>query len=104
MGVPLCLACSEPGDPVHLWCQRCKEILKKAIDLSQQRSANAIAPTDFEGDGLQGDTSTGGGRTNLLLTHSPGAPPPQVRATLRRIHKGTAKDTSQALTPLSGPR
>lgn len=42
------LACSEQGDPVHLWCQRLKDTLQKAIALSQQRHANTIAPVDFE--------------------------------------------------------
>lgn len=42
------LACSEPGDPIHLWCQRLKDTLQKAIDLSRRLEANTIALTDFE--------------------------------------------------------
>jgi len=42
------LECSEADDPVHVYCQRLKDLIQSAIDLQEQWEAKTILPETFE--------------------------------------------------------
>jgi len=86
------LECSEPADPVHVYCQRLKDLIQNAIDLQEQWEAQTILPETFESS-----------RKNLEESLADFQFPDPQKGILRRLSKRLDRHRQELFTFLKYP-
>lgn len=86
------LECSDPAEPVHIWCKKLKDLIQKAIDLAEQYENKQISTARFEQDREQIKLSLQDFQV-LNATHK----------TVQRLSKRLSKHKNEIFTFLDYP-
>jgi transposase len=86
------LECSAPGDSVHVWCTKLKNLIQQAIELAEQYEDKKIKPARFEQE-----------REQIKQTLQDFQFPDSTQKTLRRLSKRLVKFKNELFTFLDQP-